>query len=105
MVLAIKAALTKSGLTPPPGPWRLSFLFEFAGKTPGMPHHEKPDTDNLIKTVQDCIVRSGAIAGDDCAVSAYGPTRKRWAVSDGFAVDIETDNDFGLFVQKETRHE
>ena len=46
-----------------------------------IPHTKRPDLDNLLKAINDCLEASGII-GNDCAISDSA-SRKRYAEIDG----------------------
>lgn len=64
-------------------PVRLGVVFWFALPTskhrkrtsvPAQPHTSRPDLDNLVKLVKDCL--KGLAWNDDSQVAAYGPVEK-----------------------------
>ncbi len=55
---------------PMPKSWSLKKQYEMVGK----PHQQKPDIDNLVKSVLD------ALSSDDCSVWQI-TAEKRWALS------------------------
>lgn len=60
---------------------RVDVLWQFPTRRSehwGQLHTHKPDTDNLLKMVLDCLQRAGALGGDDSRVATGTPT-KRWA--------------------------
>jgi Holliday junction resolvase RusA-like endonuclease len=69
----------------------VSILWRFKSPHSGMwgtLHTKKPDHDNLLKMVLDCMQRAGALAGDDCRV-AKGPMEKQWAKTAGVHIRVE----------------
>lgn len=49
-------------------------------KMNGMPHQQKPDIDNLLKSLLD------AVHSDDSHISDIGSIKKRWTNTEGFIV-------------------
>lgn len=50
----------------------------------GLPHTHKPDSDNIAKLI-DCLVRAGALGGDDSRVAVL-TVRKIWGASGSLSV-------------------
>lgn len=88
---AIMAALGRCAPDLPlSGPLRLDVRWCFA--THGRheqwePHAQRPDVDNLCKTLSDCLVRAGVIADD--RLVADGMLAKAWADPAGIWVRVE----------------
>jgi Holliday junction resolvase RusA-like endonuclease len=71
------------------GPVSLGVRFDMPTREPGRwgkPHAMRPDADNLLKLVMDCLTRAG-VWGDDCQVVAV-QCYKVWARDGGAAVVI-----------------
>lgn len=88
---AIMAALGRCAPDLPlSGPLRLDVRWCFAthGRhEQGEPHAQRPDVDNLCKTLSDCLVRAGVIADD--RLVADGMLAKAWADPAGIWVRVE----------------
>lgn len=57
------------------------------GRADGMPHMQRPDTDNLAKLVLDVMVKQG-ILSDDCVVSSL-VVEKVWAKQEMNGVTVQ----------------
>ena len=53
----------------------------------GEPHLTKPDTSNLLKTLEDCLTRCGVIR-DDSLICSHDLT-KGWSDPQGIYVRVE----------------
>lgn len=49
----------------------------------GKPHTIRPDADNCAKLVTDCLMRAGALGGDDSRVASV-TVQKVWTAREGF---------------------
>lgn len=75
---------------PMDGPLRLTTKWIFPrvrGTYDGQPKHTKPDTDNLIKLLKDCMERTGYYVNDSRVASEI--TEKFWGDTVGIYVRLE----------------
>lgn len=75
---------------PMDGPLRLTTKWLFPrikGTTDGQYKHTKPDTDNLVKLLKDCMERTGFYVNDSRVASEI--TEKFWADTVGIYVKLE----------------
>jgi Holliday junction resolvase RusA-like endonuclease len=75
------------------GPLRLRLLFGFAGERQEW-HVEKPDLDNLAKTLQDVLAAEGWIAPDQKVSSIALDKISAWEPFIAIAADTLTQADF-----------
>lgn len=76
---------------PMDGPLRLTtkWLFpKIKGTTNGQYKHTKPDTDNLVKLLKDCMERTGFYVNDSRVASEI--TEKFWSDTVGIYVRLES---------------
>lgn len=67
----------------------ITYCFPTGGKHPqGSPMIQKPDADNMDKTLTDCLTRAKIIK-DDCLI-ARRDTTKAWADPAGVFIRVET---------------
>ncbi|RHS40820.1 RusA family crossover junction endodeoxyribonuclease [Collinsella sp. AF08-23] len=65
---------------------RVAWCFPTEGEhSDGEPHTAKPDMGNMLKTLEDCLVRSGVIADD--AIICGEQLSKAWSDPSGIYVE------------------
>ena len=79
------------------GPIKLSTLWRFKAqrkKQDGTPKTTKPDTDNMIKLLKDCMTQCGFWVDD---AQIYDETTiKIWSTSPGISIIIEGEEEEGV---------
>lgn len=97
MTLALNRPLSNTALMPAFGArdglrttllqnLRVAWCFPTEGEhSDGEPHTAKPDMGNMLKTLEDCLVRSGVIADD--AIICGEQLSKAWSDPSGIYVE------------------